>query len=724
MKQVLQNLKSGKTEVVEVPVPQLKKGTVLVRTAASLVSAGTERNLVSFAEKNLVGKAQSRPDLVKQVLDKAKREGLLTTFESAMNRLDQPLTLGYSSCGTVIAAAEDVTDFKPGDRVVCAGGGHAIHAEYGLIPRNLLAHLPDGVDFESGAFTTMGAIALNGMRLAQPQLGDKVAVIGLGLLGLITAQLVRASGCSVYGMDISPTRVEFAHKLGLKADTNATLLENYLPFTRGKGFDSVLICADTPSDETVNLAAQIARDRAHVVSLGVVGLHIERKGYYEKELFFQVARSSGPGRYDAAYEEQGHDYPIGYVRWTEGRNLQAFVDLLAAGKLDMQALITHRFPIDEAPRAYELITGKLDEPYLGVLLTYPQHADQPAQKVSFVEGSANAAGEGPLALGVIGAGNYANAVFLPAVKKAGGVRLAGVATSSGLSAQHTARKFGFGFASSSTQDILTDPAINVVAVLTRHQTHSRFTLDALRNGKHVYCEKPLAIHKDELDEVAAFLEGAEHPYLSVGFNRRFAPMAQSLKTYFRNSAEPFFVNYRINAGFIPADHWLHDPAQGGGRLVGEACHFIDFVCFLTGSQPSQVRTVSLPDAGKYSRDNFQITIQFEDGSVGTVAYLSNGNKRFPKEYVEVFNGGRIGILNDFRSLELWDEQHTISKKSRLRQDKGHQAAWQAFFDAIRQHGTEPIPYDSLLTSSYTTLACQHSLVTGESVDYAEFLNAD
>ncbi len=390
----------------------------------------------------------------------------------------------------------------------------------------------------------------------------------------------------------------------------------------------------------------------------------------------------------------------------------------------MQALITHRFPIEEAPRAYELITGKLQEPYLGVLLTYPQAESQRVQKVIFsTEKSANRSA-GALTLGVIGAGNYANAVFLPAVKKAGGVRLVGISTSSGLSAQHTARKFGFAFASSSNQDILNDKGINTIAVLTRHQTHARFSLEALKNGKHVYCEKPLAIHKAELDEIAASLKQADHPYLSVGFNRRFAPMAQSLKSYFKDSVEPFFVNYRVNAGFIPADHWLHDPTQGGGRLVGEACHFIDFVCFMTGSQAEEVRAVSLPDAGKYSRDNFQITIQFEDGSVGIVSYLSNGNKRFPKEYVEVFNGGKIGILNDFRTLELWDEQRTISKKSLLRQDKGHQAAWKAFIDAIEANEAEPIAYEQLLLSSYTTLACNQSVLSGKPVKLAEFLAAD
>ncbi len=723
MKQVLQNLKSGKTEVLEVPVPHIKKGYVLVRTAASLVSAGTERNLVEFAEKSLVGKAQSRPDLLKQVIDKTRREGLLTTFESTMNRLDQPLVLGYSSSGTIIQVADDILDFKPGDRVVCAGGGHAVHAEYALVPRNLIAHLPDGIDFESGAFATMGAIALNGIRLANPQVGERVAVIGLGLLGLITAQLVWAGGCEVYGMDISKARLKFANKLEIPADSNQTVKSNYLALTRGRGFDKVLICADTPSDDTVELAGLVARDRAHVISLGVVGLNLPRKIYFEKELYFQVSRSSGPGRYDGEYEEGGHDYPAGYVRWTEGRNLEAFVDLLAAGKISMTPLITHRFPVDGAIRAYDLITGKLDEPYLGVLLTYPQKKAKPAEKISFVMDTTHKQSAQPLSLGVLGAGNYANAVFLPSVKKAGGVHLAGVASSGGLSAQNTARKYGFAFASSSSKDILANKDINLLAILTRHQSHAALTLEALKQGKHVYCEKPLAIHKSEVDEIAKFLKKKDHPYLTVGFNRRFAPLALELKSWFKDSSEPFYTHYRVNAGFIPSSHWLHDPELGGGRLIGEGCHFIDFLCFLVGKELVRVSAVALPDLGKYSRDNFSITLEFEDGSIGSIAYLSNGNKRFPKEYVEVFNGGKIGILNDFRSLELVDDQKTEKRKSSFRQDKGHQAAWQGFLNAIRDHTKEPVQYSQLLQSSYAALACSQSLLTGRPVDLQEFIQS-
>ena len=724
MKQVLQNLKTGQTEVADVPVPKIRKGCVLVKTAASLVSAGTERNLVAFAEKNLVGKAQSRPDLVKQVIDKARREGLLTTFESAMNRLDQPLVLGYSSAGTITEVADDIRDFKPGDRVACAGGGHAVHAEVVLVPVNLIAHLPESVDFESAAFATMGAIALNGIRLSQPQVGEKVAVIGLGLLGLITSQLVRAAGCEVYGMDISPARVKLARELGFTADSNESVARNYLPFTRGKGFDIVLICADTPSSETVELAGSIARDRAHVVSLGVVGLEIPRKIYYEKELFFQVSRSSGPGRYDLSFEEEGHDYPIGYVRWTEGRNLQAFVDLLATGKISMQALVTHRFSIEDAPQAYELITGKNSQPYLGILLTYPHRKGKPAQKIISAAASMQAESGTELSLGVLGAGNYANAVFLPSVKKTGGVRLAGVVTSGGLSAQHAAGKYGFSFASSSAKDILDAKDINLVAVLTRHQSHAGYTLESLKKGKNVYCEKPLGIKKAEIDQIAVLLKKKSHPYLTVGFNRRFAPMAVQLKKYFSGSSEPFYVHYRVNAGFIPASHWLHDPDQGGGRLIGEACHFIDFICFITEQIPESVKATSLPDQGKYSSDNFVLTITFKDGSVGTVAYMSNGNKRFAKEYIEVFNNGKIGILNDFRTLELVDENRIIRDKSRFRQDKGHQTAWKSFIDTVKSGGKEPIPYSQLLYSSYTALAANQALLTAKEVDIEEFIQSD
>jgi predicted dehydrogenase/threonine dehydrogenase-like Zn-dependent dehydrogenase len=722
MKQVVQNLKTGITEILEVPIPKIRAGCILVKTAASLVSAGTERNLIDFAEKSLVGKARSRPDLMKQVVEKARREGVLTTLESAFNRLDQPLALGYSSSGTVLQIGDGVTNYKIGDRVVCAGGGHAVHAEFALVPENLAAHLPEKMDFESGAFTTLGAIALNGLRLANPQVGDKVAVIGLGLLGLVTAQVAEAAGCEVFGVDISPARVKFAKNLGLAAGTNRNALEQYQSFTHGRGFDHVLICADTPSDDTVDLAGVIARDRGHVVSLGVVGLNLPRKLYYEKELFFQVSRSAGPGRYDLDYEEKGADYPLGYVRWTEGRNLEAFVDLVAKGRINVKTLITHRFKIEDAKQAYDLITGKTKKAYLGVLLTYDEKIDSTSKTV-FLGGGSNRVPSKRTAvkLGVIGAGNYASAVFLPAVKKSGGTSLIGIASPGGTNAQNLGRKFGFQFAASDEKELISSNEINTVAVLSRHDSHAPLTLQVLKSGKNVYCEKPLALKIEDLKLIEKELSKKNHPYLMVGFNRRFAPFAKSLKSFFENRSEPLSMYYRINAGYLPLSHWLHDSQSGGGRLVGEGCHFIDFLCFLTGQAPVKMSVASLPDNGKYHQDNLNIRLEFPDGSLGTIAYLANGSRSFKKEYVEVFCGGRIGILDDFQNLELVDDHQKKVHKSRLRQDKGHQAAWSAFTSAVINGTEEPIPYDTILKVSYATLACQKSLQTGKPVILTEFM---
>ena len=724
MRQVVQNLKNGTTEILEVPIPMIKSGCILIRTGASLVSAGTERNLVDFAEKSLVGKARSRPDLMKQVVEKSRREGVLTTLEAAFNRLDQPLALGYSSSGTVIQIGNGVTKYKIGDQVVCSGGGHAMHAEFALIPENLAAHLPENVDFESGAFATLGAIALNGLRLAGPQVGEKIAVIGLGLLGLVTVQVAAAAGCEVFGLDISPARVKFAKDLGIPAGTNRRALEQYQSFTHGRGFDHVLICADTPSDDTVELAGIIARDRGHVVSLGVVGLNLPRKLYYEKELFFQVSRSSGPGRYDLDYEEKGIDYPLGFVRWTEGRNLEAFVDLISKGMINVKPLITHRFRIEEAKKAYDLITGKTRAAYLGVLLTYDEKIDSTKKTVALVNGSNEVATKfSKVKLGVIGAGNYASAVFLPAVRKTGNISLIGITSPGGTNARNLGQKFGFNFAASDEKEIISNNKINTVAVLSRHDSHAPLTLAALKSGKNVYCEKPLALKFSDLKLIEKELSRKNHPYLMVGFNRRFAPFSRSLMTFFENRSEPMSIHYRINAGFLPLTHWLHDLQSGGGRLVGEGCHFIDYLCFITGQVPVKMTTVSLPDNGKYHQDNLNITLEFPDGSVGTIAYLANGSRSYKKEYVEVFCGGRIGVLDDFQSLELVDEQKKKVFRSRLRQDKGHQSAWSAFSNAIVNGTDEPIPYSTILDVSYATLGCRKSLESGEPVFLKEFIQS-
>jgi predicted dehydrogenase/threonine dehydrogenase-like Zn-dependent dehydrogenase len=743
MKQVLQNLRSGETIVAEVPVPDVKPGMLLVKTATSLVSAGTERMLVEFAGKSLVGKARSRPDLARQVLDKARREGLLTTIEAAFSRLDQPMPLGYSSAGTIAAVGDGVTGFKVGNRVACAGGGYAVHAEFALVPKNLLTTLPENVDFESGSFTTLCAIALHGFRLAEAQLGESIAVIGLGLLGLLTTGIACAAGCRVLGVDIDPQRVSLAQAMGGEGVLRAQAEEAAQFFSRGRGCDAVLICADTPDADPVELAGAVARDRARIVAIGAVGLNLPRKIYYEKELFFINSRSYGPGRYDPDYEEGGQDYPLGYVRWTEGRNLEAVVDLLAGNRLDVKTLISHRFQVDDALQAYELITGKRQEPFLGVLLTFGGELQPPlvtngisaragekpepeSQVRSIPTAKTSPLGKDRLSLGVLGAGNFATAMLLPAIRKIPEVKLAGIVSASGLNARHAASRFSFGYADSDETRILNDPNIDAVAVLTRHHLHARQTLAGLRAGKHVFCEKPLTLTEEELDEIEAYMltgdiqSATPQPFLTVGYNRRFAPLAKQLSEFLADRQEPLAASYRVNAGYLPPDHWLHDPQQGGGRIIGEACHFIDFLTFLVGQPPVSISARGLPDAGRYREDNVFITLIYPDGSIGSLSYLANGDKAFPKERVEVFCGGRAAALDDYRSLEMVQKGKRERVVSRMSQDKGHRAEWEHFAQTILKGGPAPIPYDQLIGVSRATFAAVKSLRSGARVAvYAE-----
>lgn len=713
MKQVLQNMRDGKTTVGSIPVPTVKRNSALVRTMASLVSAGTERMLVEFAEKNLISKASSRPDLVKQVISKARREGVIPTIEAAFNKLDQPMSLGYSSAGIIEEVGRDLVGFQPGDRVACAGGGFAVHAEYGVVPQNLLVHLPDNVDFESAAFATLGAIALQGFRLAKPQLGESVCVIGLGLLGLLAVQIARAAGCPVFGIDIDARRVTLARQLGCEAVIREDCVTPALAFSQSRGFDHVLICADTHSNDPVELAGILARDRGTVVAIGAFGMDIPRKVYYEKELVFKISRSYGPGRYDPSYEEAGRDYPFGYVRWTEGRNIAAFIDLMAKNLVDVTPLISHRFPIDQAEEAYELITGKSKEAFLGVLLTYPEHEKSlTPRKISYQQTHPSIST--PVHVGVLGAGNYAQAVFLPAMKKAGVAVLTGIASASGLSAAHAAQKFGFSFAASDENEILSNPDINTVVILTRHQQHARQIITAIHNGKAVYCEKPLAITLEELDQIEETLAKQPGAILTVGFNRRYAPFAIKLKEFVQAANTPMVIHYRVNAGFLPSNHWLHDPAQGGGRIIGEGCHFIDLCTFLTGQIPVSVTTQALPDGGQFQQDNCSITLGYNDGSIAVVQYLANGNKNFPKERIEIFSGGRIGVLEDFRMLELVTGTKRTIQRSRFSQDKGHLASWQNFLQAIKI-SVPPIPYEELVSVTRASFAAVESLSTGKPV---------
>jgi predicted dehydrogenase/threonine dehydrogenase-like Zn-dependent dehydrogenase len=725
MKQVFQDSRTAEITVTDVPAPKLLAGYVLVRTAASVVSAGTERASSEFASKNLLQKARMRPDLVRDVLSKINRDGLLATVSTVRSRLDQPSALGYSSAGTVIAVGEGIADINPGARVACAGAGHAVHAEFACVPRLLVARIPsDSVSFDEAAFTTLGAVALHGVRNAEAKLGDVVAVIGLGLLGQLTVQILKAAGCSVLAMDISTERAKLALRLG--ADAVSTSPSGFQDLCQqhscGHGADAVLIAAQTASNDPVNLAGAVARHRAVVVAVGTVAMDIPRRTFYEKELDFRVSRSYGPGRYDPAYEEKGIDYPIGYVRWTETRNMEAFLKLLADRKLVLQPLITHRFPVARAHSAYDLITGKTQEPFLGVLITYPEVADF-ANTVNLSASKPLAAGAS-VQIGLLGAGSFATSTLLPAIRHIAGVEMVVAAAASGSHARHAAQKFGFRSCTTSEREVLDNPTVNTVVITTRHHLHADQVIAALSSGKHVFCEKPLCLNEAELKQIVEVYDDLSSavgtdapgcPLLMVGFNRRLASLAIRMKNFLKEVREPLAIHYRVNAGFLPADHWLNDPQQGGGRIVGEVCHFVDFLSFLTASSPVEVETRSLMNPGRYSNDNVVCSLRFANGSQGTISYLANGDKSYSKERVEVFGGGNVAVLEDFRRLELVRNGKKRIFRSLLRQDKGHRGEWQAFIHAIQTGAESPIPFHEIASTMLATFALEESRCLGQPV---------
>ena len=710
MKQVVQNIRNGRTEIVDVPCPKPPPGAVLVRTAISVVSVGTERMVVDFASRSLLGKARSRPDLVRQVLQKARREGVLTAVNAAFTRLSKPMPLGYSSAGTVVETGEGVSEYHPGDRVACAGGGHAVHAEFASVPVNLLAPVPESVTFEEAAFATLGAVALHGFRLSEAALGESIAVIGLGVLGLLTVQLAAAAGCRVLGIDLDPARVKAAKRLSVDtAVTREDAEDAARSFTAGRGVDAVIVCADAASSDPLALAGAISRDRGRVVAVGATGMTIPRKPYYEKEIAFRVSRSYGPGRYDLLYEEAGVDYPYGYVRWTEQRNLESFLGMVAAGKVAVAPLISHRFPAKDAGRAYRLISGKTrpEKPFLGVVLTYPKDS-QPGRKVAVDAGAAAAAGAAEdVRLGVLGAGNFATLVALPAVARIRRIEKISIVSAGGLTAARAAKDFGFQRAASDPADVLDDPAINAVAVFTRHHLHAGLTVKALQNGKHVFCEKPLALREEELAEVEqAWRQAAEREprILMVGFNRRFAPLTVQVKKMISESGEPPVLAVRVNAGPLPRGHWTQDPEQGGGRILGEACHFVDLMAFLAGARPVRVFASGTPAFGVDTEDNFAATLEFANGAVGSLIYTSAGDRAFPKERIEVFCGERVAVIDDFRTLEIWRAGRRRTGNAPTGQDKGHRRVWAAFIRSIADGNPAPIPADDLFASTRATFA--------------------
>jgi len=732
MKQLLQDARTGELQIAEVPAPQLLPGCVLVRVAASLVSAGTERASAEFASKSLFAKAKARPDLVRDVMAKMRRDGLAATLQTVRSRLDQPQSLGYSSAGVVVAVGDGVVDIHVGDRVACAGAGYAVHAELACVPRMLVAKIPDRgefsaqVTYQEAAFGTIGAICLHGIRTAQVVLGDTVAVIGLGLLGQITVQLLRAAGCRVFGMDLLQQRADLAQESGADAVCIGAreFRDRCFEKTGGVGVDSVLITAETPSSEPVNLAAELARDRAIVVAVGTVGMELQRKLYYEKELDFRISRSYGPGRYDTAYELKGRDYPIGHVRWTETRNLAAFLQFIADGKLNLPALITHRFPLEQAQRAYDLIAGNTREFFLGVVIDYPDAGSATIPNlaeripVATVAPPSNSVG-----LGVLGAGSFAQNTLLPALKAISGVSFIGVCNATGPRSRKVAEKFGFSYCTNSETELLQDPKIRAVLIATRHHLHACQASAALHAGKAVFCEKPLCLKESELAELICASSNNPAAFLMVGFNRRFAPMAVQMKNFLAQIDEPLAIHYRVNAGFIPADHWVNDPEQGGGRILGEVCHFVDFLCFLAGACPVEVQAQIVGNPGQYSMDNVVASFKFVNGTVGTISYLANGDKSASKERVEVFGGGAIAILEDFRRLELVRNGRKQVTRARWAQDKGHKAEMRAFVDALRGETGMLIPFEQIVGSTLATLRLQNSCQTGQPlrVELGEFV---
>ena len=713
MKIVLQNFKTGLLSVGDVPAPRLSSGGVLVRTHASLISAGTDRAVIGMARKSYMGKAMDRPDLVRKVLGKIKTDGLWNAYKAVQNRLSEPMALGYSLVGDVIAVGDRINDIKIGDRVACAGQGYANHAEIVAVPRNLCAVVPDSVPDEQAAYVTLGAIAMHGVRQAGQEFGATVAVIGLGLVGLITLQLCVAAGYRVIGIDPDPRKIALARSLGAAAacaPEESTLRANALSLTQGRGVDAVLItAASRDSGESFSLAADLCRDRARVVVVGDIKMDIDRRVYFQKELEIAQSRSYGPGRYDPAYEQNGQDYPVGYVRWTERRNMESFIDLLADRRLDMARLTTHRFSIDKATEAYELITGNPAETVIGVLLDYgPADA---APKTAVAAPPVHRRIEGQIGLGVIGTGAFAKGVLLPALHDTKGFQFVGVASNRGVSAQAVADRYGAAYAADDGMKVIEDPNVQAIVVATRHDSHARYVIEALRRGKHVLVEKPLCITADDLALIEKEARQSQG-LVMVGFNRRFSPLFAECKKHFADAREPFAMIYRVNAGRIALAHeqsWVHDPSVGGGRLIGEACHFIDLMQALTESRPVTVTAQSVVTrrADLAANDIVAITIGFDDGSMGTVHYLSNGDSSYPKERFEVFRQERMAVLDNFRRLDLVADNRTRSHKP-AHQQKGIAEEAAAFLSACRT-GVAPIPLQSLLDTTWATLAAEASL---------------
>ncbi len=721
MRAILEDVRSGEVTGHEVPQPELRPGGILVRTAFSAISAGTELAHREQVEKSLLGKALARPDLVRQVVDFARTAGVKAAYRKVQSRLDMLAPLGYSCAGVVIAAGQGVPEFQPGDRVACAGVGYASHCEVNFVPKNLAARVPDAVPLEAASLSAIGAIALQGFRQSQAVLGEVVAVIGAGLVGVLTVQLAKAAGCRVIAIDLDRERAESARRFGAdlalcSADRDTAL--RVREFAR-HGADVAIVTAASTSAEPVELAADISRERGRIVVVGTVDLGVSRKPMYTKELSLVLSRSYGPGRYDPQYEEDGIDYPVGYVRWTEKRNMEAFLELLAAGAVNVAPLIEKRCPVEQGSGAYQELKGA---GAYTVLLEYPSRAllPMPVPPNDSVKPSRGSHGRvskaGGLRIGCIGAGSFARDTIFPALAKSPGVALHSVATASGVASESARKLFHFERAVPPAE-LVRDKDTDAVFVLSRHDSHAQYVIAALSNQKPVFVEKPLAINREQLEEVRCAYQAEEeknhNPFLSVGFNRRFAPFTEKLKQFFAGRQEPMIVNIRVNAGYIPPDHWVQRSLSGGGRIIGEFCHFVDWARCVVGASVVSVTAYALPDGARYNRDNVVATLAFQDGSIANLVYLANGDRSIPKEQFEVFCDGKVGRIDDFRVLDLARDGKTRRTKARC--DKGHAREIEVTLEAIRSGGPSPIPFEEILEVSSATIAVEEAIASGKAV---------
>lgn len=712
MKQILQNLKTGRTEVAEVPRPATQPGHLLIQTSRTLVSVGTERMLLNFGQASLLGKARAQPDRVRQAIDKIKTDGLIPTVQAVFNKLDQPLPLGYCNVGVVMEVGGEVSAYAAGERVISNGK----HAQVVSVPTNLCAKVPDNISDDEAVFTVLAAVGLQGIRLVQPTLGEVIVVIGAGLVGLLTVQLLRAHGCRVLAIDFDGSRLALAKQFGAEvvdASTGADVVAAALEYSRGRGVDGVLITASTRSSDPVHQAALMCRKRGRIVMIGDTGLDLSRADFFEKELTFQVSCSYGPGRYDTTYENKGLDYPVGFVRWTEQRNFEAVLDMIADGRLDVKPLVSHRFSIERAEEAYAFLNDAT--PPLGILFDYPSELGLALRRTIEITGTQRPpVGRRPdrASIAFIGAGNYATSVLIPAFKSTG-ARMRVIGCRDGVSGVHAARKFGIEAATTDTNTILHDDDVNAVVICTRHDSHASLAIAALTAGKHVFVEKPLALSIDELAQIEAVMnrsDGGPKPILMVGFNRRFAPHTERISSLLQNVHEPKVFVMTVNAGAVPPNHWAHDPAIGGGRFLGEACHFVDLLRNLAGSPIAafQAAGIDHQSVSGITDDRASITLRFNDGSLGTILYLANGHRSFPKERLEVFAGGRVLQLDNFRSLKAFGWPG-FRKMNLWRQDKGQRQCATAFVRAVERGDAPPIPLDQVMEVSRVTLEISETL---------------